>query len=57
MNNADGPSAAKHFYEKLFAEDVIALDTIPYTLDYAVAELRKSGVPPDRWAMFIHMGA
>jgi hypothetical protein len=57
MNDEDGPFIAKHFYERLFAEDVITLDAIPYALDYAVTKLRKSGVPPERWATFIHMGA
>jgi hypothetical protein len=57
MNDADGPLVAKRFYEKLFAKDDITLDAVPYALDYAVAELRKSGVPPERWATFIHMGA
>jgi hypothetical protein len=57
MNDTDGPRVAELFYGKLFAEDVITLDVIPYALDYAVGELRKSGVPPERWATFIHMGA
>jgi hypothetical protein len=57
MNDTDGPLVAELFYKKLFAEDVITLDAIPYALDYAVAELRKIGVPPERWATFIHMGA
>jgi hypothetical protein len=57
MNDADGPLVAKLFYEKLFSEDVITLDAIPYALDWAVSELRKTGVPPERWATFIHMGA
>jgi hypothetical protein len=56
MEDADGPSVAKLFYERLFVEDIISLDTIPYALDYAISELRKSGVPPRRWATFIHMG-
>jgi hypothetical protein len=59
MNDADGPFIAKHFYEKLFtdSEDVISPDAIPSALDYAVSELRKSDVPPERWATFVHMGA
>jgi hypothetical protein len=57
MDDADGPQVAKLFYERLFARDVITLDAIPYALDYAVGELRKSGVPAKRWATFIHMGA
>jgi hypothetical protein len=57
MEDADGPLIAELFYQRLFAEDVITLDAIPYALDYAVSELRKRGVPPERWATFIHMGA
>jgi hypothetical protein len=57
MNDIDGPLIAELFYNRLFAEDVITLDAIPYALDYAVAELRKTGVSPERWATFIHMGA
>jgi hypothetical protein len=57
MEDVDGPQVAKLFYGKLFAEDTITLDSIPNALDYAVSELRKSGVPPARWATFIHMGA
>jgi hypothetical protein len=57
MNDVDGPLVAELFYEKLFAEEVITLDAIPYALDYAVTGLRNRGVSPDRWATFIHMGA
>jgi hypothetical protein len=57
MDDVDGPRIAKLFYERLFAEEVIELDKIPYALDLAVEELRKSGVPPVRWATFIHVGA
>jgi hypothetical protein len=57
MNDVDGPLVAKHFYEKLFVKEVITLDAIPYALDYAVETLRESGVRPERWATFIHIGA
>jgi hypothetical protein len=57
MNDTDGPLIARAFYEKLFARSQISLDDIPYALDYAVGELRKMGVPPERWATFLHMGA
>jgi hypothetical protein len=57
MGDVDGPLIAKHFYQRLFSEDVMNLDSIPYALDHAVTELRKTGVPPERWATFIHMGA
>jgi hypothetical protein len=57
MNDADGPYIAELFYNRLFAEEIITLDAIPYALDYAIGELRNTGVPPERWATFIHMGA
>jgi hypothetical protein len=57
MDDTDGPLVAELFYKRLFAEDVITTDAIPYALDYAVAELRKTGVSAERWATFIHMGA
>jgi hypothetical protein len=57
INDFDGPKVAKWFYEELFANEVIDVDSVAYALDVAVAKLRDSGVPPDRWAPFIHMGA
>jgi hypothetical protein len=57
MDDVDGPRVAKLFYDRLFAEESITLDVIPYALDYTIAELRKGGAPPGRWATFIHMGA
>jgi hypothetical protein len=57
MNDADGPRVAKLFYERLFAEEVITLDLIPYALDHSIGELKKDRVPPEQWATFIHMGA
>jgi hypothetical protein len=57
MRDKDGPTIAKLFYEKLFAKKQISLDDIPYALDYAVGELRKTGASPERWATFIHVGA
>jgi hypothetical protein len=57
MHDEDGPFVAKIFYEKLFESETIDLDSIPYALDDAVTALRMKGVPPERWATFIHMGA
>jgi hypothetical protein len=57
MHDQDGPYVAKVFYEKLFENNSIDVDAIPYALDYAVSALRTKGVPPERWATFIHMGA
>lgn len=57
MGDVDGPALARHFYEELFSKDTITLDDVPYALDAAVQHLRSSGVPANRWATFIHMGA
>jgi hypothetical protein len=57
MRDADGPIVSKAFYEKLFEGEMITADSIPYALDHAVRELRKSGVPIGNWATFIHVGA
>jgi hypothetical protein len=56
MGDVDGPAVAKRFYEELMQKDTINLDDIPYALDSAICSLRKTGVPPHRWATFIHMG-
>jgi hypothetical protein len=57
MNDADGPVVAEAFYKKLFKSKEVTADDIPYALDHAIAELRSKGVPPHRWATFVHMGA
>jgi hypothetical protein len=57
MNDADGPQVAQLFYKKLFENDHIDADAIPYALDDAIMELRRSGARAQRWATFIHMGA
>jgi hypothetical protein len=56
MHDADGPQVARHFYERLLKTDQLDLDDIPYALDAAVCMLREAGVPPSRWALFVHMG-
>jgi hypothetical protein len=57
MGDEDGPQVAEFFYKKRVSRNQISLDDIPYALDYAVGKLKESGVPPARWATFIHMGA
>jgi hypothetical protein len=57
MGDVDEPTLARHFYEELMMKESIEFDDIPYALDFAVLSLRKTGVPPHRWATFIHMGA
>jgi hypothetical protein len=55
--DTDGPNVAKWFYEELLSKEVVDADSVAYALDSAVSKLRDSGVSPDRWAPFIHMGA
>lgn len=57
IHDLDGPKIATWFYQALCAHDEIDVNSVAYALDAAVAKLRESGVPPDRWASFIHMGA
>jgi CHAT domain-containing protein len=57
IRDDDGPKVAKWFYEELFAKEVVDGDSVAYALDTAVGKLRASGVSPERWAPFIHMGA
>jgi hypothetical protein len=57
ISDLDGPKVAQWFYEELLSKEVVDADSVAYALDYAVAKLRDSGVPPNRWAPFIHMGA
>jgi hypothetical protein len=56
MSDEDGPKVASGMYERLSAKDKLDLDDIPYALDDAVRTLRDSGVPADRWALYMHMG-
>jgi hypothetical protein len=57
IRDDDGPKVAKWFYEELFAKEVVDGDSVAYALDTAVGKLRASGVSPERWAPFIHVGA
>jgi hypothetical protein len=57
MHDQDGPLVAKRVYECLFKNDNLDLDDVPYALDEAVRDLRDSGVPAERWALYVHMGS
>jgi hypothetical protein len=57
MNDVDGPAVAAEVYCTLFSTEVMDADTVPYALDDAIQKLRSQGIPPERWATFIHMGA
>jgi hypothetical protein len=56
MSDVDGPAMAEWVYEELLKREHLDLDDIPYALDVAVERLRRTGVPPSRWALFLHMG-
>jgi hypothetical protein len=56
MNDEDGPAIASSVYQSLLAKDQLDLDDVPYALDDAIQELRRSGSPAARWALFMHMG-
>lgn len=58
MYDMDGPQVASHLYRQLFSADTKYLDpdVIPYALDEVTRRLREQGVPPARWATFIHLG-
>jgi hypothetical protein len=57
INDFDGPKVAKWFYEELFSNEMIDVDSVAYALEVAVGKLRNCRVPLDRWAPFVHMGA
>jgi hypothetical protein len=56
MGDEDGPTIARKVYATLFAQDSVSAEDVPYALDAAVQELRSAGLPPTRWATFIHLG-
>jgi hypothetical protein len=57
MSDADGPIIAECVYEALFKDEVFDLKVVPYALDDAVQRLRELEVKPERWSVFVHMGA
>jgi hypothetical protein len=56
MNDGDGPGIATTIYRELYKGKMLDLDAVPFALDNAVRKMRESGVPPCRWAPYIHMG-
>ncbi|KAJ7646372.1 hypothetical protein DFH06DRAFT_997676 [Mycena polygramma] len=57
MNDSDGPIVAEIVYSHLFRDcrEPQASDAAE-ALQLAVKELKKRGVPYERWVPFIHMG-
>ena len=58
MHDVDGPEVARVFYRELFksTREELDPDDVAYALDTAVAHLRRQGLPPSRWAPYIHIG-
>lgn len=58
MRDVDGPRLAQVFYRELFTEtqDQLHPDVVAHALSAAVKELRRLGLPPHRWAPYIHIG-
>ncbi|CAA7264414.1 unnamed protein product [Cyclocybe aegerita] len=58
MNDDDGPEVACMIYKELFKSPDDHLDpkVIARALDSAVRNLQAKGVPPSRWATYIHVG-
>jgi hypothetical protein len=58
MADEDGPDMAEWFYGDLFSREVLDADAVARALDAAVGKLRrKHPLLPQRWAVYIHMGA
>jgi hypothetical protein len=56
MDDVDGPFMAERIYKRIFKNGRLEMSAIPYAVDDAVQELRKSGVPVSRWATYVHFG-
>ena len=59
MDDQDGPVIARAIYTSLFkdAEGDLKNFCLATSLDAVVWEMKKCGVPIERWATFIHIGA
>ncbi|KAF9463824.1 CHAT domain-containing protein, partial [Collybia nuda] len=58
MVDDDGPSIANGFYRYMFRNpEQVDLKDAAAALNIATKEIRKQGVPVDRWINFIHIGA
>jgi hypothetical protein len=60
MRDLEGPDVAESIYSALFKEDddseFLNPDDVPYALDDAVQNLRKTGLDPSFWATYVHIG-
>jgi hypothetical protein len=56
MDDVDGPFMAERIYQRIIRKGKLDSSAIPYAVDDAVRELREAGVPPSRWATYVHYG-
>jgi hypothetical protein len=59
MADIDGPDVAEDFYRYMFREPggIGDFRDSAVALNHATREMRKRGVPMDRWINFVHIGA
>jgi len=59
MEDRDGPTISKAFYEYMFREPGRKADfrDSAEALNLAIRAMRRNGLPLDRWIMFVHIGA
>jgi len=59
MADMDGPDVAEGFYRYMFRDPDSIGDfrDSAVALNHATREMRKRGVPLDRWINFVHIGA
>ncbi|THU91194.1 hypothetical protein K435DRAFT_759496 [Dendrothele bispora CBS 962.96] len=58
MSDRDGPSLSQDFYGHLIRKGVqnLQVKDSALALHLAVNAMREKGIPPERWATFIHVG-
>ncbi len=58
MNDYDGPAVAESVYRVLFGAgvDCLAPDDVAFAVHTAMCTLRNKGIPPSRWATYVHIG-
>jgi hypothetical protein len=56
MYDGDGSQITRDFYTKMIKLGG-KYDNAAAPLHYAIKQMRKRGAGPERWAIFIHVGA
>ena len=63
MDDEDGPRISRAIYQKMYSrwneessKFMLDLDSIAYALDDVAQEMRREGLPPSKWAQYVHFG-